>query len=108
MLLCNPAGNRKAKPGAADTALRLRAADKMDMDRMIKESLTKLVLHEIGHTLGLNHNFKASHLHDPVAIHNRDLTSKVGLYGSVMDYPTINIAPEGRVTICPVVRPARR
>lgn len=79
-----------------NTALRLRAADKMDMDRMIKESLTKLVLHEIGHTLGLNHNFKASHLHDPVAIHNRDLTSKVGLYGSVMDYPTINIAPEGK------------
>lgn len=79
-----------------NTALRLRAADKMDMDRMIKESLTKLVLHEIGHTLGLNHNFKASHLHDPVAIHNRELTSKVGLYGSVMDYPTINIAPEGK------------
>lgn len=78
-----------------DTTLRLRAADKLDMDRMIKESLTKLVLHEIGHTLGLNHNFKASHLHDPVAIHNRELTAKVGLYGSVMDYPTINIAPEG-------------
>lgn len=78
-----------------NTNLRLRAADKMEMDRMIKESLSKLVLHEIGHTLGLNHNFKASHLHDPVAIHNRELTAKKGLYGSVMDYPTINIAPEG-------------
>ena len=79
-----------------DTFLRVRpAVGKMEMDRMIKESLTKLVLHEVGHTLGLNHNFKASHLHDPVAIHNRDVTSKVGLYGSVMDYPTINIAPEG-------------
>jgi len=78
-----------------NTTLRLRPASKMEMDRMIKESLSKLVLHELGHTLGLNHNFKASHLHDPVAIHNRELTSKVGLYGSVMDYPTINIAPEG-------------
>ena len=78
-----------------NTTLRLHPSNKMDMDRMIKESLTKLVMHELGHTLGLNHNFKGSHLHDPVAIHNRELTSKVGLYGSVMDYPTINIAPEG-------------
>ena len=78
-----------------ETNLRLHPSSKIEMDRMIKESLTKLVLHEVGHTLGLNHNFKASHLHDPTTIHNRELTSKMGLYGSVMDYPTINIAPEG-------------
>jgi hypothetical protein len=79
-----------------DVAMRYRAADKVEMKRLVEEALTKLVLHEVGHTLGLNHNFKASHLHDPVAVHNRELTSKVGLYGSVMDYPCVNLAPLGK------------
>jgi hypothetical protein len=79
--------------GAA--SLRLRPADKIQTKQLLQDYLTKLILHEIGHTLGLNHNFKASHLHDPVAIHNKELTSRVGLYGSVMDYPMINLAPHG-------------
>jgi hypothetical protein len=79
-----------------DVAQRLRPGDKIEMKRLVEEALTKLVLHEVGHTLGLNHNFKASHLHDPVAVHNAELTSKVGLYASVMDYPCVNIAPKGQ------------
>ncbi len=54
--------------------------------------LTYLVLHEMGHTLGLNHNMKASHMWSPKEINNKELTRKYGLYGSVMDYPAINIA----------------
>ena len=27
---------------------------------LVNQSLTRLVLHEVGHTLGLNHNFKGS------------------------------------------------
>ena len=59
---------------------------------LIEESLIRLTLHEVGHTLGLNHNFKASRLHSIDDIHNKDLTSKVGLTGSVMEYPSINVA----------------
>lgn len=77
------------------TALRLHAAERVDEDRLLKEALTKLILHEVGHTLGLNHNFRSSYLHDPVAIHNREQTEKRGLYGSVMEYPAINVAPLG-------------
>jgi len=76
--------------------LRLRAADKVDMDRMIKEALSMLVLHEIGHTLGLNHNFKASHLHGLEGIYNRKLTESNGLTGSVMDYMPLNLGPEDK------------
>jgi hypothetical protein len=75
--------------------LRLHPAERVAEDTLIKEALTKLILHEVGHTLGLNHNFRSSHLHDPVAIHKREITEKRGLYGSVMDYPAINVAPPG-------------
>lgn len=77
------------------TSLRLRAASDSEMKELTREALTKLILHEVGHTLGLNHNFRASHLYDPVTIHNKEITSKTGLTGSVMDYMPANIAPVG-------------
>ena len=51
-------------------------------------------MHEIGHTLGLRHNFKASWLYDASEIHDTSVTGKNHI-GSVMDYDPINIAPEG-------------
>lgn len=65
---------------------------KLEDSKIIQEFIHYLVLHEIGHTLGLNHNMKASNLHGLDAIHNKELTSKVGLIGSVMDYPSVNAA----------------
>lgn len=76
-------------------AMRLRAASAPEMKALTNEALTKLILHEVGHTLGLNHNFRASHLYDPVTIHKKEITSKTGLTGSVMDYMPANIAPDG-------------
>jgi hypothetical protein len=61
-------------------------------EEYIKQSLYYLVLHELGHTLGLNHNMKASQLYSPDEINNKDLTMKNGLTASVMDYPSVNIA----------------
>ncbi len=58
----------------------------------LDESLYYLVMHEMGHTMGLNHNMKASQLHAPKDLHNKALTESVGLVGSVMDYPAVNIA----------------
>jgi len=66
----------------------------IENSKMIKEFLHYLILHEIGHTLGLNHNMKSSQLHDLATIHNAEVTSKVGLMGSVMDYPSINAAAD--------------
>lgn len=76
-------------------SMRLHPAERVAEDEMIKEAVTELILHEVGHTLGLNHNFRSSHLHDPQSIHNRELTEKTGLTGSVMDYSPINVAPPG-------------
>jgi len=61
---------------------------------VLKEGLRHLVLHEVGHTLGLNHNMKASIMWDEKEIHDKSLTQGV-LTGSVMDYAPINVAPKG-------------
>ena len=63
--------------------------------KIVEQSIIRLTLHEVGHTLGLNHNFKASFLHDPVSVHNSKITQKEGLTSSVMEYPAVNIAPIG-------------
>ena len=51
-------------------------------------------MHEVGHTLGLNHNMRASQRYNEVDIHNMELT-KGSITGSVMDYAPSNIAPPG-------------
>ena len=61
--------------------------------QIVHESLIRLVLHEVGHTLGLNHNFKSSYLHNNETVHKKGITQEMGLTGSVMEYPGINIAP---------------
>ena len=63
--------------------------------KIVKQSIIRLALHEVGHTLGLNHNFKASYLHDLVTVHNSEITQKTGVTASVMEYPAINLAPLG-------------
>ncbi len=80
-------------------AFGLHMLDMMDVDELAEEKFVReyiyfLTLHEVGHTLGLNHNMKSSQLHPLADIHDMEKTGGV-LHGSVMDYPAINIAPEG-------------
>lgn len=69
-------------------------SDTIVLTRLIRESIHYLVLHEMGHTLGLMHNMRASQLHTPEELLNPELTYKTGLIGSVMDYPAINLPPK--------------
>ena len=39
-------------------------ASKEDLDRMVLQGLKEVVMHEVGHTLGLRHNFKGEQLPD--------------------------------------------
>ena len=52
-------------------------------------------MHEVGHTLGLRHNFKASTMLKNEQLHDTAITRKQGLVGSVMDYAPVNMAPKG-------------
>ncbi|MEL6112599.1 MAG: zinc-dependent metalloprotease [Pseudomonadota bacterium] len=63
-------------------------------DRMIQEVVANLAMHEIGHTLGLMHNFAGSRYRAYEDIHNAEKTRGV-LSGSVMDYTPVNFAPPG-------------
>jgi hypothetical protein len=51
--------------------------------------------HEVGHTLGLDHNFRASASTPLDKLHDRQWTREHGIAASVMDYVPVNLAPPG-------------
>jgi hypothetical protein len=65
-------------------------------EKYVNDFIIHVTLHEVGHTLGLRHNFRASSLHPFARLQDEALTTRVGLTGSVMDYIPVNIAPEGQ------------
>ncbi|MEM9922432.1 MAG: zinc-dependent metalloprotease [Cyanobacteria bacterium P01_D01_bin.50] len=60
----------------------------------IHQYLRLIVAHEVGHTLGLRHNFRGSTMLSPEEMNDRNITSARGQVASVMDYIPPNIAPE--------------
>ena len=60
----------------------------------LMQYITNLTLHEVGHTLGLRHNFRGSYKYSPTEIHDKELTGNT-IMNSVMDYDPINVAPKG-------------
>ncbi|MEE4208955.1 MAG: zinc-dependent metalloprotease [Parvularcula sp.] len=63
-------------------------------NELVEQAIKYLVLHEVGHTLGLNHNMKATSVFGAKEIHDKTVTQGAPS-GSVMDYHAINIAPLG-------------
>ncbi|MEH2220768.1 MAG: zinc-dependent metalloprotease [Nostoc sp.] len=61
----------------------------------INQYLRLIIAHEVGHTLGLRHNFRGSTLLAPQEMNNTEITKNKGLTTSVMDYIPPNIAPQG-------------
>ena len=72
------------------TAAKLRNFTDEDAEKFTRETLHRLVLHEVGHTLGLSHNMHGSTLHTPEELKDAELIAATGLCNSVMDYPSIN------------------
>jgi hypothetical protein len=89
---CTIATDLKSSFLTGMTTLETTGAGTKEVGEMHKQFLTYLIMHEIGHTLGLNHNMRSSQMWSRKEINNKELTRKWGLIGSVMDYPAINIA----------------
>ncbi len=66
-----------------------------EMQEFINQYLRFLTAHEVGHTLGLRHNFHASTMLSPEQLHDRTITREKGLAASVMDYLPVNLAAPG-------------
>ncbi|NEO26104.1 MAG: DUF5117 domain-containing protein, partial [Kamptonema sp. SIO4C4] len=66
-----------------------------EQEKFIHQYLRALVAHEVGHTLGLRHNFHGSTLLKMEELHDPEITQRRGLVGSVMDYVSVNLAPQG-------------
>ena len=64
-------------------------------EKMILQGLKEVTMHEVGHTLGLRHNFKSSTIHSIQDLQDREKVKETGLTGSVMDYTPVNIVPKG-------------
>ncbi len=56
--------------------------------------IADLTCHEVGHTLGLRHNFKASSVYKLSEINSEQLKDSKPFAGSIMDYLPVNIKTE--------------
>jgi len=65
-------------------------------EEFVKECIRELISHEVGHTLGLRHNFKASTAYTEAQLNDPEFTKKNGLSNSVMDYVPVNLPLEGQ------------
>jgi hypothetical protein len=90
--LCTVAREMQAQYMTGLTAIEALDNKPEEVKQMHKEFLIYLIMHEMGHTLGLNHNMKASQMLSPAEVNNKAITEKLGLIGSVMDYPAINVS----------------
>lgn len=68
-----------------------------NLEDYVNQYIRFLTVHEVGHTLGLRHNFHGSTMLQPEDLNNTQLTRTQGLVASVMDYVPINLAPAGSV-----------
>ncbi|MGB1041232.1 MAG: zinc-dependent metalloprotease, partial [Flavobacteriales bacterium] len=75
-----------------NTAISLIDLKGIEKDKFLRESIQRLVLHEVGHTLGLNHNMKGSSIQSVADLKNQAKMEKEGMCNSVMEYPAINFA----------------
>jgi hypothetical protein len=76
--------------------LKARGAGAAEEAEIVRQSIYMLALHEVGHTLGLGHNFIATQLLSPDELYSAEITRERGLSASVMDYAPAHLAPPGR------------
>ncbi len=78
----------------------LEARGEIDMgspqaDAVAQAYVKSVIMHEVGHTLGLRHNFRSSTIYTLKQLQDPEFTKKNGMAGSVMDYTPFNLSLKG-------------
>jgi hypothetical protein len=95
---CNYAHEAAAEMDFALDLLEARgdiAPDSPEAEAFVQAVVKDTIMHEVGHTLGLKHNFKGSTVVSRDKLQDKDFTEKNGISGSVMDYNAYNIPLRG-------------
>jgi hypothetical protein len=96
--LCTYAADQASEFGFALDLLALR--DGLDMNSPEAEALAQavvkdVIMHEVGHTLGLKHNFRSSTTVTQAQLKDKAWTEAHGISNSVMDYNAYNLPLKG-------------
>jgi hypothetical protein len=69
--------------------------DSPEADAFVQAYLMDTSLHEVGHTLGLRHNFRSSRIYTDKQLSDPEFSRTHGLAGSVMEYSPVNLGRAG-------------
>lgn len=98
---CSYMADQASELGFALDLLALRGeAEGLDMNGPEAEALAQavvkdVVMHEVGHTLGLKHNFRSSSTVTQAQLRDKAWTEAHGISNSVMDYNAYNLPLKG-------------
>jgi hypothetical protein len=78
----------------------LEARGEMDPDspiarQFVQDYVKEAIMHEVGHALGLRHNFRASRAYTEAQLADAEFTRAHGTSGSVMEYNAVNLPRPG-------------
>jgi len=69
--------------------------DSPEAESFVLSDLKEVTMHEVGHALGLTHNFRASTIYTQAQLNDLEFTKANGVSGSVMEYTPINLPLRG-------------
>ncbi len=94
---CGYASGLAEQASFAVAVLEARGGLSPEMEKkLMHEYILELTAHEVGHTLGLRHNFRASSILPVEDLYNVQRTTELSQSSSVMDYNPVIVAGKGR------------
>ncbi len=103
-LQCRQADHAAEQMGYALDVLQARGEldpDSAEAQQFVLDYLKDVTMHEVGHTLGLRHNFRASLAVSASQVADPAFTRREAFTGSVMEYAAINLPRPGEAAGAP-------
>jgi hypothetical protein len=101
---CSHADQAAEQLGYAFDVLAARgeiAPDSAEAQQFVLDYMKDVTMHEVGHTLGLRHNFRASHAVSARLVADPEFTRREAFTGSVMEYAAVNLPRPGERAAAP-------